>query len=752
MNKGFFKLTLLSLFFWSLSGIQALWAQANVIEKQTVQQFSMYEAEDLAVYSVNKSADISDYTETLKGAIALSLNKQNALHIFETKPQTLKFTVPTPEGVLTVNLFQYDFFTSAFKAYERLGDGSLKEVGYTRGAYYRGYVEGMSPSLVTFSFFEDNIVGIISTQNAGNYNLIALPGEAAGTDKYIIFNDVDIKEKEKFISLCQVDDHLQTPDQVGDAPPPPAMTNDGICRSVKVALHADYRAYTRNNYSLTATQNYLTTLMNANSTLYANDNMSLTLNEVIVNTVQDNYPNSSSPAVLNRFGNDIGTNVTSDLHQMITGARRGLGGLAWLDVLCRTPYYTGSTYFGPFSMVDNGNVSINNIAPIPVYSWDVSASSHELGHNLGSHHTHWCGWAGGAIDACATVEPDNNNNSCQNPSPAYPPTGGTIMSYCHLRSVGVNFNNGFGPQPGSLLRESIANSTCVEGVDARKILDDANATITATNYCDNGEYYVFYYDNATATSDDDEMILAIKKADVTNFDFNNSTISMTTTGGYKSGSATNITSAYKPYNTWGEANRYWTLNISGTMADSVSYKVPILRTDLSEIQSTYNVGYSRMEILTFNQTTAATNVSTAAVNNINLISYSNSGSVNTWYYTGGTPTVGDYQWVSLKTSYPTYGIRIGYGNGELAIKQLEDLGVNIFPNPTTDELNIKFNKSVAYNQLKVIDILGRTVYTFQNTDNSNQQLTIPTSNWTAGLYTLVMESEYGVFTSTVVKQ
>src|SRR5690606_4854996 len=134
-----------------------------------------------------------------------------------------------------------------------------------------------------------------------------------------------------------------------------------------------------------------------------------------------------------------------------------LGGLAWLDVLCATPRYISqrSTYWGPYSMTNNNSVT-SAVQPVPVYSWDVNASSHEMGHNLGSHHTHWCGWPGGAIDGCTTLEPDDNNNGCSTPIPQYPVNGGTIMSYCHLVSTGINLNNGFGPLPGTLLRTKIA--------------------------------------------------------------------------------------------------------------------------------------------------------------------------------------------------------------------------------------------------------------------------------------------------------
>lgn len=35
------------------------------------------------------------------------------------------------------------------------------------------------------------------------------------------------------------------------------------------------------------------------------------------------------------------------------------------------------------------------------------------------------------------------------------------MSYCHLTSVGINFNNGFGPQPGDLIRNRVLAASCL---------------------------------------------------------------------------------------------------------------------------------------------------------------------------------------------------------------------------------------------------------------------------------------------------
>ena len=87
--------------------------------------------------------------------------------------------------------------------------------------------------------------------------------------------------------------------------------------------------------------------------------------------------------------------------------------------------------------------------------------AHEMGHNFGSSHTHDCVWGPNnnqQIDDCGSLV--LGGGSCYNPSaPIVPSGGGTIMSYCHLNSVGIDFTKGFGTEPGNLIRQE--HSTCM---------------------------------------------------------------------------------------------------------------------------------------------------------------------------------------------------------------------------------------------------------------------------------------------------
>src|SRR5690606_2449176 len=86
------------------------------------------------------------------------------------------------------------------------------------------------------------------------------------------------------------------------------------------------------------------------------------------------------------------------------------------------------------------------------------AMTHEMGHGFGSPHTHACAWNGNntAIDGCGPAA--GYSEGCTGP---IPPEGGTIMSYCHLTGVGINFTLGFGDQPAALIRNTIDSKDCL---------------------------------------------------------------------------------------------------------------------------------------------------------------------------------------------------------------------------------------------------------------------------------------------------
>ena len=60
------------------------------------------------------------------------------------------------------------------------------------------------------------------------------------------------------------------------------------------------------------------------------------------------------------------------------------------------------------------------------------------------------------------------------------------MSYCHLSNVGINFNNGFGPQPGNTIRNEVAGATCLAASCGSTNTCVAPGALTVTNITGSG--------------------------------------------------------------------------------------------------------------------------------------------------------------------------------------------------------------------------------------------------------------------------
>ena len=75
----------------------------------------------------------------------------------------------------------------------------------------------------------------------------------------------------------------------------------------------------------------------------------------------------------------------------------GTGGIAFVNG-------AGSQSYG-FGYSSNLTSNMDYFeVPEPFYHWNLLCTAHEIGHNLGSMHTQWCGWPGGPINNCVDLE------------------------------------------------------------------------------------------------------------------------------------------------------------------------------------------------------------------------------------------------------------------------------------------------------------------------------------------------------------
>ena len=383
--------------------------------------------------------DTPELTRKLDNYITLELNEETLSQCLLNETAALSMILPSPNRNkdLRISLVKVDLFASGFAAVTA-SDQKLAKIDL--GVHYRGVIEGEEGSVVALSFFEEEVMGLLSSPTLGNLVLGALEGRNSKKD-YVLYEDANVLQELAF--ECHTSD--EGPDYTKEQLKAPTSTR-GLDDCVNIYLEIDNDVY-QDKGGANGTVNYITGLFNEVATLYANENLNVRLSEIYMWDIASPYYGTNSYTLLTQFV-DERPSFNGDLGQLIS--YKASGGIAYLSGLC-------STYSPKHSFS-----SINSTyAAVPTYSFSVMVITHELGHLLGSRHTHACVWNGNntAIDGCAGYVEGNCSN------PGYPSGGGTIMSYCHLRSVGINFSHGFGTQPGNVIRNAVANAACLSTCD-----------------------------------------------------------------------------------------------------------------------------------------------------------------------------------------------------------------------------------------------------------------------------------------------
>jgi len=302
--------------------------------------------------------------------------------------------------------------------------------------FYKGILKNDNQSLAAVTI-SNNQIRILVSDKDGNYVIGKLPNSNV---KYVLYNDVHLKWDPQF--SCGTSDVPQE----GSVEANTAGTTIVNGQCVPVYIEADFAFYQDNNNSVSEVEVYLNGLFNEVETIYYNESIGIGISEIFVHTSPDPFINTNdTEEALYLFRDLRQNNFNGRLAHLVSGRSLG-GGIAFVDVLC--------------SINLNHAVSelYNTYNTFPTYSWDLYVFAHEMGHNFGSWHTHSCVWNGNntAIDGCSGFT-DRGNCSI----PGVPSNGGTIMSYCHWQSVGINFSLGFGTQPGNLIRNRFNNSSCI---------------------------------------------------------------------------------------------------------------------------------------------------------------------------------------------------------------------------------------------------------------------------------------------------
>lgn len=356
-----------------------------------------------------------------------------------TSTHLLKMALPVNDKEnIELELYAVNIFAPEFKVVNSTGT----EVPYTKGLHFHGRIKGNTNSIAAISITNGEISGLISDKT-GDRTL----KKQSNSNIYSLYYEQGLVN--------------QIPFECSTSEKPVTSTNvrssivDGVvsCKVVNIYVEADNYLYIANGSNIMNTSNFVTATFNQVALIYKNANIGIRLSHLVIWSTPDSYENLEGNDLLHRMQYNLGSNYNGNVAILFSGRSYLTGGQALdINTLCakeKAVCYAKIPFSGNFN---GGSGTVGHIA-------------HEIGHVFGSHHTHWCGWSGGAIDGCGPQYAEDadgnpiayeayNGVTCSN---APIPSSGTIMSYCHWAPGGINLANGFGSQPGNAIRENVAN-------------------------------------------------------------------------------------------------------------------------------------------------------------------------------------------------------------------------------------------------------------------------------------------------------
>ncbi len=417
--------------------------QAKGVRFQTVPLFEQ---------SPTSATQEDRWKEALTKANVLRLIAGATNGLVKAAPAYISLNIPSASGSLNLDLEYTEITTADF----RISTASGAPVSNGVGVHYRGMVRGVPGSWAAISVFDGEVMGLFDD---GQGESVLGRFEDRRDDLHVLYRERDLRRRNSYTCGTPDDGEPYHTDQLEMA------SADRTVRCVRYYWEVNHDVFL-NKGNVVNTTNYATGLFNQSAILYDNDGIDVTLSELFIWDVPSPYTGPGSGDYLDQFGVQR-TSFNGDMAHLLGFG--GGGGVAYLNTLCSSLSYLRMAYSGINSSYSN----------VPTYSWSVEVVTHEQGHNLGSKHTHACAWNGNAtaIDGCGPAAGYTEGSCATAPVPTSA-VGGTIMSYCHLVSAGIRFQNGFGPQPTAVIVNAVNAASCLGSCGTSC---DAPGNLTATS-------------------------------------------------------------------------------------------------------------------------------------------------------------------------------------------------------------------------------------------------------------------------------
>ena len=394
-------------------------------------QFGCIEMEEpLGLFTAAVTDGLCSPTFHEESVIYLTVNKDAKNKLQAVRPDLWNLAITLPDGTHEhVEMHRFLSHTDDFEIGHMTKDGVIIERYAPKLLTYRFGTAGFNGTLV---IMENEIAGTVRHEGV-QYEIGGLECEEPTRELLVLFDIADAINPPAF--QCGVEEvERRIKQRQHEHAPSPRTHRSSVTSCVEVALDIDFYTYNSFNQSCGNSVEWSLALLAGVSEIYETelDNLiNLAASYVNVWEVTDPYASfvGNAGAMLDAFrlewitNPDLANRPRDLIHLMTRRPDTGTGGIAYLDVVCSPNYAVGFSA----GLSPGTTYNINN------YSWNLNVVSHELGHNFGSNHTHWCGWPGGPIDDCYAAE----GNCTNDPTPQV----GTIMSYCHVNgSVNLEFH------------------------------------------------------------------------------------------------------------------------------------------------------------------------------------------------------------------------------------------------------------------------------------------------------------------------
>ncbi len=254
------------------------------------------------------------------------------------------------------------------------------------------------------------------------------------------------------------------------------LKNNQTLTPLGVHLVIDYYTYEDFHRDEDSIMNWVTQMFAKTQEIYETRGISLTISHVDIHTEMDTFYGSWSLRTnLELLGYSLQDDIIGDLSQLVTTKNLG-GGRAYITNLCAS--YDPVSHGGMYSVISglSKEIVIEND-----FNWNIYLMAHELGHLMGSSHTHSCSWGPNHDQPLDNCFYDSGECGDMITDDIF----GTIMSYCY-RYDELAFANGIANHPAQRMITNIVNaesclyyySPCTAGSSC----DDQNDCTTQDTY------------------------------------------------------------------------------------------------------------------------------------------------------------------------------------------------------------------------------------------------------------------------------